>query len=161
MNAASLVIGIGNRHRGDDAFGPLIADALTARGINAIEHSGEPAGLMECWQGCQHVILVDAVFSGAAPGTLHAIDLIARKLPAAFAKPSSHAVGIAEAVEFARVLNKMPETMHFFGIEGAHYTHGAPLSTAVAQARTHIIEKIEDKTRLYSSADSSSKAPSE
>ncbi len=137
-----LVIGIGNRFRGDDALGPVVADELEKRGIRVIEHSGEPASLIDAWQGYDHVILVDAVFSGEEPGTTHHFDLSCQRLPVNFAKPTTHAVGVAEAVEFARVLNKLPPVIEFYGVEGLGYEHGAGLSAQVDAGMRTLIEKL-------------------
>lgn len=137
-----LVIGIGNRYRGDDALGPMVADELKSAGFNAMEHSGEPAGLMESWKGHDRVILVDAVFSGGAPGTIHQFDLKVEKLPANFAKPTSHATGVAEAVEFARVLGKLPDKTEFIGVEGNDYSSGEQLSAEVKKAMQEVVRII-------------------
>ncbi len=138
----TLIIGIGNRFRGDDALGCILADQLKEHGFNAMEHSGEPASLMDAWQGYDPVILIDCVFSGAAPGTIHHFDLQQDKLPADFAKPTTHAVGIAEAVEFARVLGKLPPHIEFYGVEGAAYESGESLTPAVKKAAEELKEKI-------------------
>lgn len=142
MSAGTIIIGIGNRFRGDDALGPLVVDALKGRGLEAVEHSGEPAGLMEIWAGRENVVLVDCVFSGAASGTIHEFDLIAEKLPANFSRATSHALGIAEAVEFARVLGKMPPAFRFLGVEGEQVQQGAPLSPVVGDAVAILIEQL-------------------
>jgi hydrogenase maturation protease len=114
-------------------------------GVMVIEHSGEPAGLMEAWQGFEHVILVDAVFSGDDAGTIHYFDLSEEKLPASFAKPTSHAVGVAEAVEFARVLGKLPPKIEFYGIEGKDYDSGEKLTPIVRSAMGNLLNKIISK----------------
>ncbi len=142
----SLIIGIGNRFRSDDALGPLVVDELKACGLPAIEHSGEPAGLMDAWQGYDHVILVDAVFSGGEPGTIHYYDLTQKTLPADFAKPTSHAVGIAEAVEFARVLNKLPKKIEFYGVEGKAFgMREGELTPDVTKAMKEIVTQLSTK----------------
>lgn len=142
MAGGVLIIGIGNRLRGDDALGPLASDILREEGFNAIEHSGEPAGLIELWKEAGHVILIDAVFSGDAPGTVHHFDLTEEKLPACFARPSSHAVGVAEAVEFSRVLGKLPEKIEFFGVEGESYGYNEAMAGHVEESMGKVIEEI-------------------
>lgn len=138
-----LVIGIGNRFREDDAVGCLLAERLEAAGFETLEHSGEPASLMEAWQGRANVILLDAVFSGAAPGTLHVFDLMVETLPASFAKPTTHAIGVAEAVEFARVLGKLPARLAFYGIEGQSYGSGTALSSPVVVAAEALFTRLQ------------------
>lgn len=137
-----FVIGIGNRFRGDDAVGCWLAERLEAAGFDTLEHSGEPASLMDAWQGRADVILLDAVFSGAEPGTLHTFDLTVDTLPASFAKPTTHAIGVAEAVEFARVLGKLPPRLMFYGIEGQSYDSGVALSPPVAAAADELVARL-------------------
>ena len=137
-----LIIGVGNRSRGDDAVGCLLAEELAASGVMAIEHGGEPASLIDAWQGWEGVILVDAVFSGAMPGTTHHFDLTGEALPASFAKPTTHAVGVAEAVELARALGKLPPCVEFYGVEGQSYDYGYPLTAPVCEAMGALKEKL-------------------
>ena len=66
-----------------------------------VEHEGEPVGLIEEWAGADAVIVVDAVSSGAAPGRSTASTPRAGPLPAALSHGSTHAFGVAEAVELA------------------------------------------------------------
>jgi hydrogenase maturation protease len=147
MKAQKLIIGIGNRFRGDDALGCLLADALRARvpqDVEVIEHNGEPASLIDCWQERQSVILIDAVSSGAEAGTIHAIDLQARGLPEQFRSFSTHAFGIAEAVELARVLNKLPARIGFYGIEGSCFSAATELSPVLQSAARILQQRILD-----------------
>ncbi|WP_051928271.1 hydrogenase maturation protease [Nitrosococcus oceani] len=138
MSAAILIIGIGNPYRGDDALGCLIVDEIKSQcpvGAEIIQHSGEPASLIDLWQGRRCAILVDAVSSGAQAGTIHRIDFREQSLPDQFRSYSTHAFGIAEAVELARALNKLPPTSIFYGIEGKNFSINAPLSTSLKKKR--------------------------
>ncbi|MBF0372558.1 MAG: hydrogenase maturation protease [Alphaproteobacteria bacterium] len=131
-----LLIGIGNAFRGDDAAGLTVARAVAARqlaGVEVIEHHGEGAELIELWRDRDRVVVVDAVSSGAAPGTLHHLDA-AQPLPANLLCFSSHAFGLAPAIVMARALGRLPASLTVIGIEGKSWTHGAPLDPAVAAA---------------------------
>ena len=69
-NPRVLVIGVGNRLRGDDGVGLQVAQALKERFPNqcdAVEETGDGAHLMELWKNSRVTILVDAVKSGAEP----------------------------------------------------------------------------------------------
>lgn len=72
-----LIIGVGNEYRSDDAVGLLVARRLrelTLNNARVVEESGEGARLMKSWRDVDNVILLDAVFSGAKPGTIHRFD---------------------------------------------------------------------------------------
>ncbi len=144
----SLVIGIGNEHRGDDCAGILVADkvkkALEPK-VDVITHDGEPASLIECWSNRETVFLVDAIESGKEPGTILRLDLKETTLPDILSKNSTHAFGVAEAVELGRAMEKLPDKLLFFGIEGKSFTVGGALSkevgTAIEQLTKEIIEE--------------------
>lgn len=133
----ALVIGIGHPFRGDDGVGPAVAEAVAALnlpGIATLSHHGEGADLMERWQDHDLVIVVDAMVSGADPGTITQWDAHSQTLPAAVFPKGSHVFGLAEAVAMARLLGRLPPRLIVIGIEGAEFRMGAPLSPAVARS---------------------------
>ncbi len=145
-----LVVGIGNRYRGDDAFGCLVAAELAQLaipGLKCIEHDGEPATLIDCWQGADKVLLVDAVSSGGEPGEIFRFDLGHQPLPEGCRIYSSHAFGVAEAIELARALGRLPAQIVFIGVEGECFHAGASLSASLAAAKPTVIAKVLDWLR--------------
>lgn len=137
-----LVIGVGNRWRSDDGVGPRIADELAALGVPATEHSGEGAGLIDAWSGRPWAVVVDAMRSGAEVGTVRRIDAIAEELPRDTFHRSSHLFGVAEAVETARVLGRLPDRLVIFGIEGGSFSFGDRLCPAVEAAVAEVVGRI-------------------
>jgi hydrogenase maturation protease len=131
---STLVIGAGNDARRDDGAGLAVARHLRAAGLDAREARGDLSALADLWRDTDRVILVDAVCSGAPPGTLHCFDALHAPLPAVFARASTHALGLAEAVELARALGRLPATLTVYGIEGAEFDMGEGLSPRVAEA---------------------------
>jgi hydrogenase maturation protease len=140
---AVLVVGVGNVLRGDDGAGPAVARRLRERGVAARELTGEGVGLVALFEDAPAVVLVDCVRSGAAPGTVHRFDVSDAALPAGLRGSSStHAVGAAEAIELARVLGRLPARLIVYGIEGARFDAGAPLSDAVARAVDAVVDRV-------------------
>jgi hydrogenase maturation protease len=124
------VIGVGNEWRGDDGAGLEVARRLGGRQLQ-----GEPIGLVEALDGTDEVAIVDAVFSGAPPGTVHEFEAGANPLPVAlFGSSSTHALGLAEAIEIARSLGRLPGRVRVLGIEGARFDYGRGLSPEVQAA---------------------------
>ncbi|NJL33710.1 MAG: hydrogenase maturation protease [Chloroflexaceae bacterium] len=151
---APLVIGVGNALRGDDSAGLLVAQRLQARlpTLHIETASGEGVTLMELWAGAALVWVIDAVSSGAAVGTIHRLDVGTQRIPARFFHYSTHAFGVAEAIEMARVLGNLPPTMIVYGIEGRAYTMGAALSPEVAQAIDQVVVQIEAEITALNAA---------
>jgi hydrogenase maturation protease len=132
-----VVVGIGNRLRGDDGAGPEIADRLRGRvggGVIVVEHDGDPAGLLDLLSRARVAVLVDAACTGAAPGTCTHVDASTDPVPAAVGVASTHGVGLAEAVELGRALGRLPAALDVVCVEGESYGIGDGLSRAVAAA---------------------------
>jgi hydrogenase maturation protease len=136
----TVVIGVGNALRGDDAVGIEVASRL--RGVACDE---EPSRLIEAWEGADAAILVDTVVSGAKPGTIHRFDASEGPIPARELRSSTHAIGLAETIELARALGRLPKRVVVYGIEGASFEAGAPLSPEVAAAGARVVEIIEEE----------------
>ena len=145
-----VVIGVGNEYRGDDGAGVAVARRLRAQfatGVTILEESGEGAALLEAWKGAAWVMLVDAVRSGASPGTIHRLDARAAPVPTGFFHYSTHAFSVAEAVELARSLDQLPPYLIVYGIEGENFAAGVGLSTAVKQAVEAVVELAAKEVR--------------
>jgi hydrogenase maturation protease len=131
------VIGVGNRWRGDDAVGLAVADAirdLTPSGVTVLESDGDPATLLDLWEGAAAIVLVDAVDSGDPAGTILRFDATEEAIPATHFRQSSHALGIGEAIELGRVLGRLPERVVFYGIAAGCFDPGTPMNEEVAAA---------------------------
>jgi hydrogenase maturation protease len=133
----TLIIGVGNPHRGDDAAGLLTARLLRDRcpaDVEVIESTGETAELIDLWNGADLVVLIDAVSTDAPPGTVLRFAVGIDPLPAGFTSFSTHAFGLAEAIALAETLGRLPTQLIVFGIAGSHFETGASIDPTVAAA---------------------------
>ena len=132
-----ILIGVGNGWRGDDGAGLAVARrvrALAPDGVEVREVEGDATALVEAWSGAAHVVVVDAAQSGAPPGTVRRFDARAQPLPGRSLRSSTHAFGVADAVELARSLDRLPDRLEVYAIEGASFVAGERLSPPVEQA---------------------------
>ena len=148
-----LVIGVGNACRGDDGAGIAVTRKLRVQrlpGVRVMEMNGEGSSLVEAWKEAPAVLLVDAVCSGAAPGTIHRFEAQAGPLPTGLEYRSSHSFGVAEAVEVARALGRLPPRLVIYGIEGSLFAPGQGLSPvverAVGEVIGHLVSEIKTLT---------------
>ena len=142
-----LVIGVGNDFRGDDAAGLLAARRLRAcRGVRAVEHTKDGRSLMEHWRPMDHVVVVDALCSGHPPGTVFRFDATEGPVPGDVGWISSHSPGVAEGIETARVLGRLPASLTVYGIEAEHVDPGDRVTPAVAAAIEEVALAILDET---------------
>lgn len=140
-----LVIGVGNEYRGDDAVGLVVArriKALRLENVSVIEDTGEGAHLIETWDEAQTVIVVDAVSSGANPGSIHRFDATDQGIPSKFIRRSGHAFSVAGAIELARTLRRLPTHLTMYGVEGIRFDVGVGLSPEVERAVKEVMDLI-------------------
>lgn len=150
MPGDTLVIGIGNDFRRDDGVGLVVARDLRRHAlahVDCIEHDGEATGLLEAWNRTSHVVLVDAVRSGAPPGTI----LIGHGPDAALSTGrvwySSHALGLSHAVMLAARLGRVPSALIVYGIEGEDFGFGQGLSATVERAAWEVVHRLVSELR--------------
>lgn len=140
-----LVIGIGNPDRGDDVAGLVVARNVRAAAdparVIVRELVGDQLALLEEWTGATEVYVVDAVCSGGTPGTVYEFDA-AHPLTERFRHRGTHTFSIADVVELARALGRLPARLTGFGIEGADFAIGAGLSPAAAAAVRQVTARL-------------------
>lgn len=144
-----VLIGLGNEWRRDDGVGPALTALLASRvepEVRVVDLDGDPARVIEVWDGAELAVLVDAVRSGAAPGTLFRTEVgstsSAVSLPAGTTDPSSHGLGVGEAVDLGRVLGRLPDRLVVHGVEAADLGDGPGLSPAVAAVLPALADRV-------------------
>lgn len=135
------IIGCGNLQRMDDGAGVLVAKRLRELGIPAEVQSGGAFELIAGWDQGQHIIVIDAVVTGAPAGTIHVWEGSPPHLPRA-SHFSSHGFGLAEAFRLGQILNCLPEQITVFGIEGDQFGMGEQLSPEVAGVVERVAQQI-------------------
>ena len=144
------VVGIGNAWRSDDAVGLVVARRLREvlpGSVEVLEREGEPTGLIETWADAEALWLVDAVSSGAPPGTVHRVDASHDELPEQFGGGSTHHFSLGEAVAMARALGRLPEHVVVFGVEGERFEIGDELTPEVAAAVPVVVAAVRGEVR--------------
>ena len=148
MSAASprVVIGVGTPMRGDDGLGPHVVEVLATRlgpdpEVDLRVVDGEPTRLIELWRDRTGAVVVDAVRTGARPGTVHRVDHDTAEATAR-GSASTHSGGVAEAIALARQLDRLPARLVVMGVEPAAVDLGAGLSEVVAQAVPDLVDRV-------------------
>jgi hydrogenase maturation protease len=147
-----LVIGIGNAYRRDDSAGLWIAQRLKEKkipGIRIEESSGEITDLMELWKDYETVLAVDALSSGAKPGEIRRFEVHQAPLPAETFHYSTHGLSLAEAVELARAMGKLPGRFIIYAIEGGDFAAGEEISPAVKKGCVKLVERMIQELARY------------
>ncbi|MFI9201593.1 hydrogenase maturation protease [Streptomyces sp. NPDC053048] len=147
------VIGVGNEFRRDDGVGPMVVARLREHaahgglpaGIRLVCSDGEPGRLIGLWEGAELAVVVDAAHAHPGhPGRIHRLELDGYKAwPAGTA--SSHGLGLGEAVELARALDRMPRRLIVYAVEGADGSLGTGLTPAVNAAVEPLTERVQQE----------------
>jgi hydrogenase maturation protease len=135
------IIGCGNRERCDDAAGVLVAEQLRQQGVAAEIHTGEALDLIDVWEAADDVVVIDAVATGAPAGTVKVWDTQQWTVPLA-SSASTHGFGLAEAIELARTLGRLPKRLRVYGIEGRRFDLGAEVSPEVQRAVAEVVRQL-------------------
>ena len=131
--------------RGDDAVGLLAARRLCqdlGDRVEVIEAEMVGVGIVELMKGVRVAILIDAARSGQRPGTIHRLDASTGPIAVGMFPSSSHALGVSEALELARVLGVLPKTVIVYGIEVGDTEAGQPLSPPVVRALEEVVARV-------------------
>ena len=137
-----MIIGLGNEDRGDDGIGVRVVRRIaTLRpDLETRVLAGGGLSLLDAWAGKDEVVLVDVVQTGAPLGSVLRFDATEHPVPSR-ARASTHSLGIAEAIELARSLGKLPRKVVVIGIEGSRFELGSQPSRPVEEAFETAIRK--------------------
>jgi hydrogenase maturation protease len=140
----TLVIGIGTADRGDDAVGLVVARHVrnaAPPGVTVIELDGDQLALLDVWDGAVDVYVVDATWSDGEPGSVRRFDACA-PLGGGFQHRGTHMFSLADVIEVARALHRLPARLTGYGIEGAVFELGAPLAQETEAVARAVAEQI-------------------
>ena len=147
----TVVIGVGNAYRGDDAAGLAAAWELTElvpEGVSVLTTEQEPSRLLDAWAGADVAIVVDAASSGDRPGAVKRFDASADPIPAGVFRSSTHAFGVGDAIEISRALGTLPARLVVYGVAGEDFAAGvgltAPVQAAVGAVAEAILRDLEE-----------------
>jgi hydrogenase maturation protease len=144
-----VIIGcVGNVLRGDDGFGPAVAERLTdlPEGAEVVETGiGGIALLQELMAGCDGLVLIDAVDHGAEPGT---VFVITPEVHDGGHAADVHLANPERVLTMAKAVGALPERVLIVGCQPAEVDElGDQLSPRVRQAIPIAVSKVEEAVR--------------
>jgi hydrogenase maturation protease len=111
------VIGLGSPF-GDDRVGWRVIELLQAllpAQIDLVALDRPGAALINWMQGVDHLVLVDAVCSGVAPGSI--VALTPEDLETTSGRLTSHSLALSDTFRLAKRLGHMPARIDIYGVE--------------------------------------------
>ncbi|RRJ83661.1 HyaD/HybD family hydrogenase maturation endopeptidase [Aestuariirhabdus litorea] len=130
-----LVLGVGNILLTDEGVGVRVVEALESRyqfspDVDLVDGGTAGMELLDTIASRDHVILIDAVHTGDAPGTL--VTLRDDEVPALFRqKISPHQLGISDLLAIMSLTGEMPNHFTLFGVTPISMETGVTLTPEV------------------------------
>jgi len=147
VDGGTVIIGMGNPQLSDDGVGLAVAMAVAERlkdrmKLTVTELNTGGIRLMEAMAGFRRAVVVDAMLSGAPPGTVQRFD------PNDFVTTrntfSSHDTDFATAYDLGMMAGvPLPEQVSFWGVEAREFDlFGERFTAEVAAAVPVAVERI-------------------
>ena len=115
----TLVIGVGNLYRRDDGAGIHVVNQLKkkAPSLDAIDVALGSVEILDAMIGYERVIIVDAMVTGAEPGSYFHVDIAAGDEPPVISY--SHGIDLITTLKLGKLLysDQMPKELMIIGIE--------------------------------------------
>jgi hydrogenase maturation protease len=146
-----VVLGVGNLLMGDEGLGIRCVEWLTASGqlpagVIAIDGGTSSHELLEDLEDAALLVIVDAVASDAAPGTL--IRLEGDRIPAAFSNNlSPHQHGINDLLATMQLLGRAPARVVVHGMVPRRLALGLELSPEIDAALPALAARVVAEVR--------------
>lgn len=142
-DARICVLGLGNLMRTDDAIGMLALRALAGdrrfpSEVDAVEGGTLGLDLLHAVHGVSHLLVLDAVDTGAAPGTLTRFEGAGlARLPTS---KSVHLLGLSDLMNVLLLMEAPPMQTVLLGIQPESTDWGTVATPAVEAAQGSLVE---------------------
>lgn len=140
------IIGVGNPLMGDDGIGIAAAELLDAlplpAGVEVIDGGTGGLTLLDLMDGAEKVVLIDAVETGGAPGSMVRFSPSEVAMEGGGPGLSLHEAGLEEVLALGREMDLLPPQIVIYGIEPASVERRLGLSPEVADALDSLVEAI-------------------
>ncbi|MDD2365093.1 MAG: hydrogenase maturation protease [Desulfuromonadaceae bacterium] len=152
--AETVIIGMGNPLLSDDGVGIAVARAVADKmkdRMNLVVTELHTGGirLMEAMVGFKRAVVIDAMLSGAVPGTLRRFD--PREFVTGKNTFSSHDTDFATAFELGLMADVvLPDKLAFWGIEAREFdVFGEIFSEDVSAALPGAVEDVIEELLMW------------
>ena len=130
----------------DDGIGVRVVQALGERfrfppEVSLLDGGTLGLDLLPRLEGVERLLVLDAVETGGAPGTL--VRFAGEEIPVAMAtKLSPHQMGLKDLLGVAALVGCVPQEMVLLGVQPARLEMGMELSPAVAAQVDPLVERV-------------------
>ncbi len=146
VTGRTVVLGVGNVIMADEGVGVRCVERLEATGalpagVTAIDGGTSTHELLGDLEDLDLLVIVDAVASGGAPGSL--VRLEGDRIPSAFSNQlSPHQHGINDLLATLQLIGRAPGRVVVLGVTPARIELGMELSVPVAAALPALCDRV-------------------
>ncbi|HKN24158.1 MAG TPA: hydrogenase maturation protease [Candidatus Acidoferrum sp.] len=146
--APILVLGLGNLLLSDDGVGPTILEQFAhcsdrwSSEVEFVDGGTQGLALLGQLAGRRAVIIVDALQTGAPPGTVYRLTLNDLREISPGRANSGHEGNAGELLAAAQLLGDLPDRLFVVGVEPERIATGLGLSPAVQQALPAAFDQV-------------------
>lgn len=148
-----VVLGVGNVLYADEGVGVCAVDEIARRyelppEVELIDGGTSGMELLDALAGADRLVIVDAVASGASPGTI--VRLEGDAVPRFFTtKLSPHQVGLCDVLAALSLMEASPAETVIIGVEPASLEMSMELSPTVAAKLPVVLDMVMDEVRRH------------
>ncbi len=146
-----IVIGIGNPNFKDDGVGLRVVEELEKKGIkDTVKYLNIDLKVIDSMRGYKKAIIVDAMKTGAEPGTI--VEFNGRTTWKNVYASGTHSMSIFEVIRIGYEVfpEEMPDEVKIIGIEGEEVLSlGMELTPSVKKAIPEAVERILKEIQEY------------
>ncbi len=145
-----LVLGLGNTLLSDDGVGPALLDHLSGSAkkwdgqVEFMDGGTQGLALLGHLSGRKALIIVDAMKTGAPPGTVHRMTLAELRNVNPGHASSAHEGNAGELLAAAQLLDELPARLFVVGVEPKKVATGLGLSTPVKRALSEASKEVNE-----------------
>jgi hydrogenase maturation protease len=144
-----LVLGVGNILLTDEGIGVRTVESLLEKyqfsdDVDVVDGGTAGMELLEIIANKEHVILIDAVNTGAEPGTI--VTLIDEEVPALFrSRISPHQLGISDLLGVMSITGETPKHFTLFGVVPFSMATGVELTSEMLPLKDILVNNVVTK----------------
>jgi hydrogenase maturation protease len=107
----------------------------------------DPLDLLGRWDRADLAIVIDAMRSGAAPGTVRVLELTGTAISSSPGVTSTHGISLSGVLRLSQAIDQAPGRVVVVGIEGDDFGRGSGLSPAVDAAIPVAVQRVVELIR--------------
>jgi hydrogenase maturation protease len=152
LSSDTVVIGVGNTILSDDGVGVhasrlLLADPRVPAGVTILDGGTLGLELLPYVSEASHVLFLDAVNSGEAPGAR--TRMTGKDLLGTSSGLSVHQLGVADLIAALALVSAKPQDIVVLGVQPANTDWGTSLSPAVEASLPWLVDAALAQLRLW------------